>query len=168
MENFLATRGEGEFRALYRCCTPALYGLVMRMVGGEAQDAEEIVQDTWIRAVERLPNFRWQSAFRTWLSAIAINCCRELYRSRQKQQRNVSADELALPVLQNSVETGEQIDLEKAISALSEGYRQVLVMHDVEGYTHREISEFLDINIGTSKSQLFHARQAIRKYLQAE
>ena len=168
VENFLATRGEAEFRTLYRCFTPGLYPFVLRMAGGVIQDTEEVVQDTWIRAVERLPDFRWESGFRTWLFAIAVNRCRELYRSRRKQGAEISADEAELPYPREFATTGEQIDLERAIAMLSDGYRRVFVLHDVEGYTHQEISELLKINIGTSKSQLFHARRAIRKYLLME
>lgn len=168
IDAFRKTRSEADFRRLYQAHTPALYQFVMRLVGGMVQDAEEVVQDTWVRAIEKIDSFRKEAAFRTWLSAIAVNRSRELYRQRRKTASQISTEEAVLPEIQPPVTASDRMDLDRAIAALSEGYRQVLVLHDVEGYTHQEISEFLNINIGTSKSQLFHARRAVRKYFQAE
>lgn len=165
MGNFLARRDEDSFRVLYQRHTPALYQLALRLVGWNTQEAEEIVQDTWLRAVEALAEFRWESGFRTWLSGILINRSRELYRARKKEQHPNVADELAVEVA--VAENFERIDLEQAIAALPNGYRQVLVLHDIEGYTHEEIGRLLEIEAGTSKSQLSHARRAMRDSLQA-
>lgn len=163
--NFLARRDEHSFRVLYQRHTPALYQLALRLVGWNTQEAEEIVQDTWLRAVEALAEFRWESGFRTWLSGILINRSRELYRARKKEQHPNIADALAVEVA--VTENFEHLDLEQAIAALPNGYRQVLVLHDIEGYTHEEIGLLLEIEAGTSKSQLSHARRAMRNSLQA-
>jgi len=165
VSNFLARRDEHSFRVLYRRHTPALYQLALRLVGWNVQDAEEIVQDTWLRAIEALAEFRWESGLRTWLTGILINRSRELYRTRKKEQRTSIADELAVEVA--VTENFERIDLEQVIAALPNGYRQVLVLHDIEGYTHEEIGRLLEIEAGTSKSQLSHARRAMRDSLQA-
>jgi len=163
--NFLARRDEHSFRVLYHRHTPALYQLALRLVGWNFQEAEEIVQDTWLRTVEALAEFRWESGFRTWLSGILINRSREFYRARKKERHAIIADEMAAEVA--VAENFDRIDLEQAIAALPNGYRQVLVLHDIEGYTHEEIGRLLEIDAGTSKSQLSHARRAMRDSLQA-
>lgn len=164
VRNFLALRDEQAFRALYHRHTPTLYQLALRLAGGNVHEAEEAVQDTWLRAIEALEKFRWESSLRTWLSGIAINCCRELYRQRVRQ----SDERVAEQYEQEDAATNDfaHLDLEQAIAALPHGYRQVLVLHDVEGYTHEEISRWLDIAVGTSKSQLARARRSVREALQ--
>ena len=164
VSNFLSCRDESSFRVLYQRHTPTLYQLALRLAGWNVHEAEEIVQDTWLRAVEALAEFRWESSIRTWLSGILINRAREFYRTRKKEQHTIIADELAAEVV--ATEDFERIDLEQAIAALPNGYRQVLVLHDVEGYTHEEIGRLLEIDAGTSKSQLSHARRAVRGSLQ--
>src|SRR5262249_9648083 len=79
----VGTRDEAAFRALYRRHTPALYRLALRLGGSDESWAEDLVQQTWIRAVEVLPGFAWRSAFRTWLLGIAVNCAREDWRRRR-------------------------------------------------------------------------------------
>lgn len=165
VSNFLARRDESSFRVLYQRHTPTLYQLALRLAGWNVHEAEEIVQDTWLRAVEALAEFRWESSIRTWLSGILINRAREFYRTRKKEQHTIIADELATEVV--ATEDFERIDLEQAIAALPNGYRQVLVLHDIEGYTHEEIGRLLEIEAGTSKSQLSHARRAVRDALHA-
>ncbi|MCI0696442.1 RNA polymerase sigma factor [candidate division KSB1 bacterium] len=164
VSNFLARRDEPSFRELYHRHTPALYQLVLRLAGWNVHEAEEIVQDTWMRAIEALDGFRWESSLRTWLSGIAINRCRELYRQRARQSHEVMVEQLAQET--SITENFERLDLEQAIAALPNGYRQVLVLHDVEGYTHEEISRMLEIEVGTSKSQLARARSSVREALQ--
>jgi len=164
VHNFLARRDEASFRELYQRHAPALYQLALRLVGWKAQEAEEAVQDTWLRAIEKLETFRWESGLRTWLSGILINRCREFYRGRERESSTFIAEELATEVA--AIKNFEPIDLEQAITALPNGYRQVLVLHDVEGFTHEEISRMLEIEVGTSKSQLSHARRNIRQALE--
>jgi RNA polymerase sigma-70 factor (ECF subfamily) len=158
---FLAQRDEPSFRHLYRRHTPALYQLTLRLVGWNVHDAEDVVQETWAKAIERLEAFRWESSLRTYLCGIAINCCRELSRKRSGQHETVLPEEMAA----SQIGELERIDLEQAIRSLPNGYRQVLVLHDIEGYTHEEISRMLDIEAGTSKSQLSHARSSVREFL---
>lgn len=162
---FLLHRDERSFRILYRRHSPALLLLILRLVRGDHGDAEDALQSAWIRAVERLPEFRWESSLRTWLTGIAINCARELLRQRQRRRDTEPierADEGALPPIAPSV---SRLDLEEAIADLPDGYREVLVLHDIEGYTHLEIGTLLGIQSGTSKSQLLRARRAIRARL---
>lgn len=159
---------EAAFRMLYRRHTAAVYGLVLRLLGGDAEDAEDVVQDAWLRAVQGLGRFRWEAAFRTWLTGIALNRAREVLRRRALRDGSgphVEAAELAVVV---AARPGERLDLERAIAALPDGYRTVLVLHDVEGFTHPEIGERLDISVGTSRSQLFRARRTLRRLLEPE
>lgn len=158
------TRGgdEGAFRELYRRHTPTLYPFVLRVVGGSEADADDVVQDTWLRAVGALPRFRWESAFRTWLVGIGLNRARELMRKRSRRAELMETHEV--PTSVRPPDAG-RLDLERAIALLPDGYRTVLLLHDVEGFTHPEISQRLDIAIGTSRSQLHHARRALRRML---
>lgn len=162
---FLEARDEASFRALYRAHTPALLLFARRLLGRSADDAEDAVQEAWVRAVRRLDGFRWDSSLRTWLAGITLNCCREALRGRRPPD---SPEGLAR--LENEpVSQLESVpDLEVFVRSLPDGCREVLVLHDIEGYTHSEISAALGIAIGTSKSQLSRARQTIRAWLDAD
>lgn len=153
---------EPAFRALYGRHTPALYLFVLRLLGGVEREAEDVVQDTWIRAVEQLPGFRWEASFRTWLFGIGLNRSREVLRKNGRSGDAVSPEiEPRLP----APRLAEKIDLEEAIRQLPQGYREVLLLHDVEGWTHDEIARSLGITSGTSRSQLHFARRAVRCHL---
>ncbi len=154
---FLADRSEDAFRALYRAHTPYLYCLALRLAGGREDEAEEAVQEAWIRAAERLASFRWGAALRTWLGGFVVNCCREVVRRRRSAGPvAVETERVELPPVEAS------LDLERAVAALPDGLREVFVLFDLEGYTHEEIGARLGFAAGTSKSRLFHARRALR------
>ena len=154
---------EPAFRELYRRHTPRLLALVLRFLGGQEADAEDVVQEAWLRATERLEQFRWEAAFGSWIAAIALNLAREqIRRSTRRREVEWPEDE---PAAVEPLDRLEPQDLEKAIAALPAGYRKVLVLHDVEGYRHDEIAELMGVSVGTSKSQLFHARRAVRHAL---
>lgn len=161
---FLATRSEHAFRRLYRRHASAVYALLLRLTAGDVARAEDCLQDAWLRAIAGLDRFAWRSTLRTWIRGIAINCWREGWRDdRRAPLRLVEKDEpeAALP----GVAPLDAIALEQAVAALPDGYRAVLVLHDVEGFTHEEIAEALGIVPGTSKSQLARARAAVRRSL---
>lgn len=163
----VASGDEAAFRRLYRRHTPMLYRLALRLGGGDAPWAEELVQRTWIRAVEGLAGFGWRSAFGTWLCGIAANCARESWRE-DGQRREVVWNETAVvtaPTGAREHGAEDRIDLERAIARLPDGYRRVFVLHDVEGFTHAEIGRLMGIEAGTSKSQLSHARRHLRAIL---
>jgi RNA polymerase sigma factor (sigma-70 family) len=159
---FLARRDESAFRALYRRHTPFLYRLLLRMSGGTGS-ADEGVQETWVRAVSGLAGFGWRSELKTWLAGIAIHWWREEERRRGRFAGVPPEAELARAgPWPREV---DRIDLDRAIAALAPGYREALVLHDIEGYTHEEIAGILGIEAGTSKSQLSRARRALRARL---
>ncbi len=155
---------ESAFRQMYRRHSPRLYLFVLRVMGGVEADAEDVVQDTWLKATERLSGFRWEASFGSWLTAIGLNVAREALRKHGRRREDAWEDERELPAAQ-APEHVEPMDLERAIRALPDGYRTVLLLHDVEGYRHEEIAGRLGISVGTSKSQLFHARRKVRATL---
>jgi len=161
VQEFLRRESEDSFRRLYRACTPRLYQFALRVTGRNTNDANDVVQEAWVRAVERLHEFRWKSAFTTWLTGIALNCSRELNRRRPEPgvQPNTEA------LLATARPIPEKVDLETAIGFLPAGYRTVLILHDIEGFQHDEIAELLDIEVGSSKSQLSRARASVRTML---
>jgi len=156
---------EKAFRELYRRHTPRLYQFVLRLLGGVEIDAEDIVQEAWIRAAQRLGEFRWESSFSTWLTGIGLNLCRDLWRKRNGRELDW---EMAEEPTASSPLNEERVDLERAIGLLPNGYRAVLILHDVEGCTHQQIGQRLGIAVGTSKSQLSCARKAMRELLNPE
>jgi RNA polymerase sigma-70 factor (ECF subfamily) len=133
----------------------------MRLSANDVNVAEDLIQEMWIRAIQRIETFRWNSSLLTWLTGILVNLNRE--RFREKVHEKLSEEFSA--TLTHKDSGVEVIDLENAIASLPVGYREILILHDVEGYKHREIAEMLNIDEGTSKSQLFNARRAMRKYL---
>ena len=155
---------EEAFRVLYRRHTPAVYQFVLRLVGGDAQEAEDVIQETWMRAARGLEGFRWKSALKSWLTGIALNRVRE---GARKKKRSLVEVEGVWEVPAAASDPGQRIDLDRALGLLPPGFRTVLVLHDVEGYTHQEIGSQLGITDGTSKSQLHGARKAMRRLLAA-
>lgn len=156
---------EAAFRQLYRRHTPRLLALVLRFLGGHEADAEDVVQEAWVRASQGLERFRWEAALGSWLASIALNLAREHLR-RQGRRLEVSWPQgEAEPPPQEPLALLEPSDLERAIAALPAGYRAVLVLHDVEGLNHEEIADVLGCRVGTSKSQLHKARARMRELL---
>jgi RNA polymerase sigma-70 factor (ECF subfamily) len=173
---FVAQRDEAAFRALYRRHTPRLFALLIRLGGGRDADLEDTVQETWVRAAEALAGFRWDSALSTWLAGIAINRRRERRRSQARTSRREEVFAAQAGGAAGGERGGEAqsagdpagvIDLRGAVARLPDGFREVLVLHDVFGHTHEEIGRMLGIEPGTSKSQLARARQAARRLLGA-
>jgi RNA polymerase sigma-70 factor, ECF subfamily len=157
---FLTARGEDAFRSLYRAHTPAMYALALRLTGGDQGEAEDLVQESWMRAVRTLSSFRAQSALRSWLCGFLVNVRRERIRADWRTVDAPDAEAIADPVGSDTA-----LDLERAIGDLPDGARDVFVLHDVYGYTHREIAGMLGIVEGTSKSQLARARTMLRSAL---
>lgn len=154
---------EGAFRALYDRHTPRLLRFAYRLLGGgDLHSAEDVVQETWIRAARGLRSFQWRSRFDVWLQGIALNVAREVLRQ--------SRDHLSLQPERDApthppTDSAGRVDLDRALGRLSERCRTVLVLHDLEGYTHPEIAGLLGIAVGTAKSHLHDARSKLERYL---
>jgi RNA polymerase sigma-70 factor (ECF subfamily) len=156
---------EAAFRRLYAAHTPRLFLWLVRLCGGREGDAEELLQETWVRAAERLPTFRWESRLSTWLFGIAWNAWRESARARGPSRVAEEPLREDSEIADRDAGAAERLDLEKILRQLPDGYREVLLLHDLEGYTHDEIAGMLGISAGTSKSQLSRAREWVRRRL---
>ena len=163
-EAFVRLGSEDAFRVLYRRYTPRLYALAWRMLGGNEADVCDAVQETWIRAARALPRFEWRSSLSTWLCGITINCCRDKFRDRERHG-TIEPEAVERMDARATGPNEKAFDLDRAIAVLPDGFREVLVLHDVEGYTHEEIAEQLGVAVGTSKSQLSRARQRMRELM---
>src|SRR6266545_2851421 len=161
----LAAGGDASaFERLYRTHVARIHSLTRRMLGGH--DADEVTQDIFVRTWQKLGQFRGESAFSTWLHRLAVNVVIERRRSFAIQRERMSDDPSALDLLTVAPARADlRVDFEQAIDQLPPGAREIFVLHDVEGYKHREIAVLLDITSGTSKRQLHRARMLMRKHL---
>jgi RNA polymerase sigma factor (sigma-70 family) len=167
-----AGRGDAKaFEALYRRHSRRVYAVVWRLAGGQAARAEDLVQESFIRAWQALPAFRFESAFSTWLHRLAVNTALMELRGRAGGMGR-ETDDAALEHLATSDTAGQRtrdrLDLERAIATLPERARAVLVLHDIEGWKHEEIAAELGMAVGSSKAQLHRARGLLRKRLGEE
>ena len=157
------------FEHVYRTHLNHVFSLCVRMTGDRAR-AEELTQDVFVRAWEKLPSFRGESAFSTWLHRLTVNVVLNERRvDGRERSRNVSSDdddESAPPAGSTSQPMhAEKLDLERAIAKLPKGARKVFVLHDVEGFTHEEIGSMLGVTAGGCKAQLHRARLLLREAL---
>ena len=173
-----AQAGDADaFAALFNAHKARIYSLCLRMTNNTAE-AEDLTQDAFLQVFRKLSSFRGDSALSTWLHRIAVNTV--LMRFRKKALAQVSLDE---PRSKNGdgkpmcreygtrdghlTSSVDRVALTRAIAELPEGYRTVFLLHEVEGYEHREIAEFLGCSTGNSKSQLHKAKMRIRELLLA-
>jgi RNA polymerase sigma-70 factor (ECF subfamily) len=164
----LATQGDtGAFERLYRKHVARIHSLARRIIGSE--QADEVTQDIFVRAWERLASFRGEAAFGTWLYRLGINLALERRQSLVLHRSRIRDEEGLLERLPQPPSVPDfSMDFNAAIQYLPDGARQVFVLHDVEGYKHREIAVMLRITSGTSKGQLHRARMILRKHLSAK
>ena len=164
-----AQRGDVDaFEELFLAYQGRIYALCLRMIC-EPGRAEDLTQDTFLRAWQKLHSFRGDSAFFTWLHRLAVNTVLLDLRSRGRwDTRLVDGEE---PFARQSAprrrESLQALDLERAIAELPPQARLIFVLHDVEGYRHREIAEMTGLAEGTSKAHLHQARKRLRKALEA-
>ncbi len=152
------------FERLYRRHQGRVYSLACRMAG--EQDAPELTQDVFVRAWQKLETFRGDAAFGSWLYRVAVNVAYAHLRKRTTERRRTADPEIPLALARGPRDGAEiRLDFEVAIERLPAGAREVFVLHDVEGYKHREIAEMIGITAGTSKSQLHRARMLLRECL---
>ncbi len=160
-----AAEGDARaIRALYDRYAPRVFAVVRR-IAGDDETAQDYAQEAWIRAVRALPTFRGDARFSTWLHRIAVNSALQALRKSETRHRREAPFPAEVPVGPRGGDTLLQRRLEQALDTLPGGMRQVLILHDVEGYTHEEIGDALGVAPGTSKSQLFKARAKMREML---
>ncbi len=160
-----ARRGEMEaFEALYRRHSPNVFGLALRMLQNRA-DAEDMLQEIFLQAYDRLPGFEGRSAFGTWLYRLSVNRCLDHLRSRGAKEQ--SRNEPLTPELPGRASNPglRGLELERAIGELPPSSRAAFLLHHVAGFDHKEVGEMLGIAVGTSKSLVHRARTRLKEVL---
>ena len=152
------------FEQLYRRHHRRVHGVIVRLVGQASARAEDLTQETFVRAWQALPGFRHESAVSTWLHRLAVNTALMELRSRRSRplqdEDEDTFDQLSTPDTAGHAVLGR--DLERAVATLPPRARAVLVLHDVEGWKHAEIATELGMAVGSSKAQLHRARSLLR------
>ena len=153
-------------RALYERYARLVYAVAMRLAP-DPDTAEDFAQEAWIRIFRSLGGFRWGSSLSTWMHRVALNTA--LQRLRSRKVRDTAEEDVGMRPTAHAAATGApeeklhlSLTLDRAVKGLPDRMRMVLVLHDVQGYAHAEIGALLGISEGTSKSQLFKARQKLR------
>ncbi len=169
MNDLVRRAGNGDrsaFEHLYRENVGRVYALCLRLTA-DAGLADELTQDVFVRAWEKLKTFRGDSAFSSWMHRLTVNLVLSYRRAEvRRAARETAAAGPALSFGQGDCEGG-RIDLDRALESLPTGAREVLVLYDIEGYRHGEIAELLGIAPGTSKAQLHRARKLLREALES-
>ena len=164
-----------NFERAYRMYRRRIYTKCLHMVGNEAE-AEDLTQEVFLQLFRKMDSFRAESAFSTWLYRLAINVV--LMRLRRKSLTTTSLEEATelkdgvfslqqvLGAPDRTLTTAiDRLNLERAVAQMPAGYKQVFLLHYVEGFGHREIARLLGSSVGTSKSQLYKARVRLRQLL---
>lgn len=167
-----ATEGNmAAFEELYNRHHRRVYSLCLRMLQNTAE-AEDLTQEVFIQLYRKIGSFRGDSAFTTWLHRMTVNQVLMHFRKRTvKFEKTTEEGETPVQIVvgtenQAKMPIVDKIALESAIAQLPNGYKNVFVLHDVEGYEHEEVAKILGCSVGTSKSQLHKARLKMRKLLQ--
>jgi len=172
----LAQEGDSAgFERLYQLHSRRVYRLCLHMVKDPAE-AEDLTQSAFLQTFRKIHTFRGDSCFTTWLHRLTVNTV--LMHFRKRKLSEISLDEALQPTDESTrpaVEFGgpdlnlngviDRINLKNAIDQLPRGYKKMLILHDIQGYEHNEISRILGCSIGNSKSQLHKARQRLRELL---
>lgn len=157
------------FERLYRRHAGRIYALAWRLGGNDAALADDLVQEAFIRAWDKLHLFEGKSAFGTWLHRLAANVALSDRRIRLRRvARELPMDDTVerTAVGERDLRVGLRTDLEQAIAGLPERARTVLVLFDIEGYRHEEIADLTGMAVGSSKAQLHRARKLVRAALE--
>ena len=155
------------FETLYREHAARLYTLACRMAGSP-EDGEDLLQEIFLQAYRKLGSFKGDASLGTWLYRLALNHCLDYVRSRRARMNKITetldAETSFEPTARRDTPIA-RMDLERAVERLPEGCREAFVLHDVEGFDHKEVAGLLGIAEGTSKSQVFKARMKLRGFL---
>jgi RNA polymerase sigma-70 factor (ECF subfamily) len=160
-------RDPQAFEQLYRTHVRRVYAVCLRMVANVRQ-AEELTQRAFVTAWEKLPLFRHESAFSSWLHRVAVNTVLADLRAERRRTRRVfgAEDPAVFDTPPAAPPAGVRLDLDAAIATLPTQARTVFVLHDVEGWQHHEIATELGVAVGTTKAQLHRARKLLQEALQ--
>jgi RNA polymerase sigma factor (sigma-70 family) len=153
------------FEMLYRRHSSRVYGAVLRLAGYDHARAEDLVQEAFVRAWQKLDSFRHESSFGTWIYRLAVNTALMSIRARNADPVSILDDEHMPDQGDTPFCPAERDELERAIGTLPPRARAVLVLHDVEGWKHEEIATELGMAVGTSKAQLHRARGLLKRVL---
>jgi len=157
------------FEKLYRSHCDHIYGLCWRLCGGDSALAEDMVQEAFVRAWNKLDLFKGDSKFGTWLHRLAVNVVlsdRRIRVKRLRREQEFDENVERVQVGDRDVFAGLRKDLEAAIAGLPERARTVLILYDIEGYRHEEIAEMTGMAVGSSKAQLHRARKLVQEVLE--
>ena len=167
----LATGGNiAAFELLYERYHRRTYSLCLRMTSSQTE-AEDLTQEVFIQLFRKIGSFRGDSAFSTWLHRMTVNQVLMHFRRRSVKNERTSEDgEMPEQMVNgtsnpNKMQVVDRIALKNAIAELPNGYRNVFILHDVEGFEHEEVARMMSISVGTSKSQLHKARLKLRGLL---
>ena len=166
---------EGAFRELFNRFRGNIYGTALRILK-EEQAAWDALQETFVNIHRAGHKFRGDSKLSTWINRITINVCLEMIRRNRKHRRNLDGDVSEWVHLEDASQRTPFEELRRneikrrvraGISALNERHRKVVWLHDLQGFTIREIAESLKVAEGTIKSRLFYGRRQLRQRLEA-
>jgi RNA polymerase sigma-70 factor (ECF subfamily) len=152
---------EFAFRALYSRHTPRLRMIVWRLLGPRHDGTDDVVQETWMAACRGINRFNGDAKFSSWLTTIGIRRA----QSRFSEPTHATTEPLDVVASAPMDEPLTAIDLERAIARLPDRQRVIVVLHDVEGFTHEQIANQIGVPLGTSKATLSRAREALRRML---
>jgi RNA polymerase sigma-70 factor (ECF subfamily) len=158
------------FELIYSRYHRRTYGLCLRMTGSKTE-AEDLTQEVFIQLFRKIGSFRGDSAFSTWLHRLTVNQVLMHFRRRSVKNERTSEDgEMPEQTVRGTADPGkmqviDRIALKNAVAQLPNGYRNVFLLHDVEGFEHEEVARMMGISVGTSKSQLHKARLKLRGLL---
>lgn len=165
-----AQRGDRQaFERLYRLHRNRIYAVLWRIAGNDPGLAEDLLQEAFVRAWQKLDSFRGDARFATWLHRLSVNVALSDRRIRVRRlERETALDGEAERTATGAKDVYEdrRMDLEQAIAKLPERARTVLVLFDIEGYSHAEIAEIAGMAVGSSKAQLHRARKLVREELE--
>lgn len=167
----LAAEGDAAaFEEIHERHRRRVYAIALRMTGNEA-DAEDLTQDSFVSVLRWIGSFRGEASFTSWLYRLVVNQVRMHFRRRKARPEYQTSDgELPEPesVITRGADSEQVIDrlvLEEAVQRIPKGYRAAFILHDVEGYEHKDVGLLMGWATGTSKSQLHKARAGLRKLL---
>lgn len=188
LAQFYKSKDPSYFRALFRRYQNRVYNAAYRILGN-TDEAEEVVQETYLKVHENLGRFRRESTFAAWLFRIAHNCCLDTLRQKQRKgtlfswsfdpQSSIDAEDgdatmntvtqladTALTPAESAIMSEQGELVANSLRQLPATQRMVVVLHDIEGFSYQEISEIVGANIGTVRSRLHYGRQKLRELLE--